>query len=72
MPRMHLSAVLLLSLACGACSHPPQPPTEQKPDPQATQLRDAIQRPLDQANAANKATEDAAAKQQAEIDATTQ
>jgi hypothetical protein len=69
MPRMHLSAVLLLSLACGACSRPPQPPTEQKPDPQAAQLREAIQRPIDQAKAADKATQDADAKQRAELDA---
>ncbi|MCY7355013.1 MAG: hypothetical protein LH470_08070 [Lysobacter sp.] len=56
-----------------ACSKPAPPPTDQPPEPQAqhTELRDAIQQPIDKAKAVEKAMQDAASKQQAEIDAKT-
>lgn len=75
---MHLSirhAVLGLSVlvalcATSACSKPQPPPTDQPPEPQAqhTQLRDAIQQPLDKAKSVEKALQDAADQQRAEID----
>ena len=60
-------------LTAGACSKPEPPPADQPPEPQAqhTELRDAIQQPVDQAKAVEKAMQDAADKQQAEIDAKT-
>jgi len=77
---MHLSmrhaaicsiAIVALS-GTSACSKP-EPPTDRPPEPQAqhTALRDAIQQPIDQAKAVEKAMQDAADKQQAEIDAKT-
>ena len=62
--------VVLLAAICGACTQPVQPPTEQKPEPQAhTELRDAIQRPIDKAKAVEGAVQDAADQQRAAIDA---
>jgi hypothetical protein len=47
-----------------------QPPTEQKPEPQAhAELRDAIKQPIDKAKAVEGAVQDAADKQKAAIDA---
>ena len=79
---MPACAVLAL-LACAACSRPEPPPTDQPPEPQAdtavaagdaerhTQLRDAIQRPIDKAKAVEDVTLEAAERQRAEIDAQT-
>jgi hypothetical protein len=79
---MRLSIVLSFSVAtllC-ACSKPQPPEKERPPEPQAeaqanqpraTQLRDAIQAPIDKAKAVEQTTLDAAEKQRAEIDAQT-
>ena len=62
--------LVLLALSCAACSRPVPPPTEKKPEPQAhTELRDAIQQPIDRARAVDAQVEDAAAKQRAAVDA---
>jgi hypothetical protein len=58
-----------------ACK-PEPPPLDQPPEPKAaaasaTELRDAIERPIDQAKAVGAATQEAAEKQRAEIDAAT-
>jgi len=69
-----VSAALFATLSgASACSKPEPPPTDQKPEPQAqhTELRDAIQKPIDQAKAVEKSVQDAADRQQAEIDAKT-
>ncbi len=77
-----LPVCALLLLSCAACSRPEPPPTDQPPEPQAaaavaatgerhTQLRDAIQRPIDKAKAVEGVTLDAAERQRAEIDAQT-
>lgn len=65
-------------LAAAACSKPQPPPTDQPPEPQAvaaterhTELRDAIQRPIDKAKAAEDATLQAAERRRAAIDAQT-
>lgn len=68
-PRPMTLASLALLLACAACSKPEPPEKERPPEPQATQLRDAIQQPIDRARAVEGQVQDAAAKQQAAIDA---
>lgn len=72
------SGALSLLLACGACSKPEPPKKEQPPQPQAqapvethTELRDAIQAPLDRAKAVEPEVLDAAKKQRDDIDAQT-
>jgi len=82
--RAHVlpACAALVLLSCVACSRPEPPPTDQPPEPQAdtavaatgeshTQLRDAIQRPIDKAKAVEDVTLDAAERQRAEIDAQT-
>ena len=67
MKRLSLLMVpLLLSLA--ACK-PQAPDTERRPDPQATALRDAMKKDLDQAKATATAAEQASKAQQAELEA---
>lgn len=62
-----------LSILCVACSKPEPPKKEQPPVPQAdTELRDAIQAPIDRAKAVEPAVLDAAKQQQDQIDAQTQ
>jgi hypothetical protein len=68
---VHFVAASLL-LACAACSKPEPPDKEQPPEPQAmhdTQLRDAIQAPIDRAKAVEPAVLDAAQQQKDAIDA---
>lgn len=64
-------ASLVLLVACLAACKPEPPPLEQPPEPKATELRDAIKRPIDQAKAVEEATREAAEKQRAAIDAAT-
>ncbi|WP_454832488.1 hypothetical protein [Pseudoxanthomonas wuyuanensis] len=63
-------------LATGACQPPQPPPTDEPPKPQtgagATDLRDAIQEPIDKAKAAGDTVQEAAERQRTEIDAATQ
>lgn len=65
--------LVLLLVSCLAACKPEPPPLEQPPEPKATatQLRAAIQRPIDQAKAVEAATQEAAEKQRAAIDAAT-
>lgn len=68
-------ACLALWVAGLAACRPEPPPTDEPPEPQAEQataLRDAMQRPIEQATAAEDAASDAAAAQRAEIEAATQ
>jgi hypothetical protein len=72
----YLSAAALLTLTALGCTRPPDPPTDAPPEPQATQpqateLRDAIQAPIQKAEAVEDAVLEAAEKQRAEIDAQT-
>jgi hypothetical protein len=77
MPRLAVAALLSFLLSCVACSKPEPPPTDEPPEPQATaasehtELRDAIQAPIDRAKAVEQTVQDAADKQKAEIDAQT-
>jgi hypothetical protein len=77
------AAALATLLLCAACSKPEPPETDRPPEPQAaqgadrqsaaaadaTELRDAIQQPIDRAKAVDAQVQDAAAKQQAAVDA---
>jgi len=72
MPTFARTCALLLALgAFAGCRQPEPPPTERKPEPQAahTELRDAIQEPIDKAKAVEKAAQDAADQQRAQIEA---
>ncbi|MEO6519696.1 MAG: hypothetical protein ABIO17_12010 [Pseudoxanthomonas sp.] len=67
--------LMLAALALAACR--PQPPaTDQPPEPkvdtaQATELRDAIQQPINAAKSVEATTRQAAEQQRAAIDAAT-
>lgn len=61
----------LLAALLPACSRPPPAPTEQRPEPQATALRDAIKAPLDKARNVQQVTDEAAQQQREAIDAAT-
>jgi hypothetical protein len=73
------AGVLSLLLACSACSKPEPPKKDQPPEPQAqaspaethTELRDAMQAPINRAKAVEPEVLDEAKKQQADIDAQT-
>lgn len=67
---LRIAALGLLITGMAACK-PEPPPLDQPPEPKATELRDAIKRPLDQAKAVEAATREAAEKQRADIDAAT-
>jgi hypothetical protein len=60
----------LALVAMAACDKPSMPDPEQPPEPQAghTQLRDAIQQPLDKARAVEDAGKRAAEAQRAAIE----
>ena len=70
------TACLALSLAGLAACTPDPPPTDEPPEPkagtaEATELRDAIKRPIEQAKAVETAAQEAAETQRADIDAAT-
>jgi hypothetical protein len=68
MGRMLLFAMTMMMLLAG-CSKPKPPEKERPVEPQATQLRDAIQAPIDKAKGVEKTLQDAADQQRAAIDA---
>ncbi|HEY5804216.1 MAG TPA: hypothetical protein VIT90_11035 [Lysobacter sp.] len=70
MSRSRLCAVMVLAMLAG-CSSPKPPDKERPPEPQATQLRDAMQAPLEQAKQAQEEARKAAEEQRAAIDAAT-
>lgn len=70
------SCALSLLIACSACNKPEPPKKEQPPEPKAqveqhTELRDAIQSPINRAKAVEPEVLDAAKKQREDIDAQT-
>ena len=67
MSTTHVFAIAIVA-CCAACSPPPKPPTDQPPEPQATQLRDAIQAPIDKAKAVEDQVQDAANAQRKAIE----
>jgi len=59
----------LIAIAAAACSPPPEtPPIDDPPEPQATELRDAIQAPIDKARAVEDTLQRAADTQREAID----
>ncbi|MGH8027129.1 MAG: hypothetical protein ACREO0_10425 [Pseudoxanthomonas sp.] len=71
------TACLALSLTGLAACKPEPPPTDEPPEPKAvavenTELRDAIQKPIDQAKAVEGTVQDAADQRNAEIEAAAQ
>lgn len=68
---MHRSLGLALALctAVAACSKPTPPDTERRPEPQATELRDAMQAAQKKAAAAQRAAEQAQRDRDAALDA---
>ncbi|WP_115050851.1 hypothetical protein [Xanthomonas arboricola] len=70
--KRHWIPATSLMLLLGACQRPQPAPTEQKPEPQATALRDHIQQPLSEAHAMQAASDQAADGQRKAIDAATQ
>lgn len=59
----------LIAIAAAACSPPPEtPPIDDPPEPQATELRDAIQAPIDKARAVEDTLQRAAQAQRETID----
>jgi len=68
-PLMLLAGVLLA--ACSPRPGEPSPIPETPPEPQATELRDAIQAPLDKARAVETTLDDAARAQSEAIEAAT-
>lgn len=81
LPRSAALALAIAGIFAIAGCAPPEPPDpERKPEPIApaaqsdaphTELREAIQQPIDDAKAASDLTEDAARRQRDEIDAQT-
>ena len=68
-PSIAATCATLLVLGTAACSRPEPVPANDPPEPQATQLREAIQAPVDRAKAVEGTVQDAAEKQRAEIEA---
>ena len=68
MLRTLVMAMAVMALFAG-CSKPKPPEKERPVEPQATELRDAINAPLDKAKNVEKQLQDAAEAQRAAIDA---
>lgn len=68
---MFCTIACLALVALAGCNKPAMPDPERPPEPQAghTQLRDAIQQPLDKARAVEDASKQAAEAQRAAIEA---
>lgn len=64
-PSTFVSIALCALLA--SCSKPRPPEKERRPEPQATQLRDAIRAPQDKARATQDAVDEAARQRDAAI-----
>ena len=65
------SALLLVALvlAAAGCRPPPETPTDKPPEPQVTELRDAIEQPLEDAHEVQRTLDDAAARQREVVEA---
>ena len=62
-------AMCACALLLASCSKPQPPDRERPPEPQATELRDAMKRDVDSARKAQQATEDAARARDAALEA---
>jgi hypothetical protein len=77
-PKVRIALLALSLIGLSACK-PEAPPTDEPPEPKAiaatsdaTDLRDAIKQPIDQAKAVEGVVQDAADKNNAAIDAAAQ
>lgn len=75
-PMFRIALIAVALTALGACK-PEPPPTDEPPEPKAvaasnTELRDAIQQPIDQAKAVEGVVQEAADNSDAAIDTATQ
>jgi len=77
-PKFHIALLALSLIGLTACK-PEAPPTDEPPEPKAiaatsdaTELRDAIKQPIDQAKAVEGVVQEAADKNSAAIDAAAQ
>lgn len=70
-PRRIVSTFACAALLCAlvACSKPAPPEKERPVDPQATQMRDAIQQPIEQAKSVEGAVDQGAQQTRDAIDA---
>jgi hypothetical protein len=66
---MMRAIALLPLLLLAACARPQPPDTERPPEPQATQLRDAVRAPLERAEQVQRQVDADAKAEQAAIDA---
>lgn len=64
--RTGLCAAALLT--CAACTPPPDTPTDKPAEPRATQMRDAMQAPVDSAREAQAAIDPDAQRQRRAIE----
>jgi hypothetical protein len=71
--RKSIALACTLLVALGACGKPQPPDKEQPPEPQAqrSELRDAVQQPIERARQADADVQKAAEAQRAAIDAAT-
>ena len=71
--RKSIALVCALLVALGACGKPHAPDKEQPPEPQAqrSELRDAVQQPIERAKQVEADVQKAADAQRAAIDAAT-
>ena len=72
-PMFRIALIVFALTGLGACK-PEPPPTDEPPKPKAvaadnTELRDAIQKPIDQAKAVEGVVQDAADEQKAAVEA---
>jgi hypothetical protein len=61
--------VVVVALVAAGCSKPKRPEKERPVEPQATQLRDAIQAPIEKARKVDGDVQEAADQQRAAIEA---
>jgi|GEM_PF-818594 len=66
--RIRTGLCMAALLTCAACTPPPDKPTDKPTEPRATQLRDAMQAPVDSARAAQAAVDTDAQRQRQAIE----
>lgn len=65
---IRIALPLLAMIALSACNRPLPPAPDKPPEPQATELRDAIQKPIDRAKSVSDTLQQSADARAAEAD----
>ncbi|MEN5040448.1 hypothetical protein [Stenotrophomonas sp. TWI1183] len=65
---IRIALPLLAMIALSACNRPVPPAPDTPPEPQATELRDAIQKPIDRARSVSDTLQQSADARAAEAD----